>query len=128
MRIVWSPDYELGILLIDQQHRRIVDYINDLDRLAGQPDAQLGVARVLSGGMNFTLNRHLVFRGGRRTPLGAALVRYVVLAGVVLAGGVLLVDTLAAIGLPLVVAKVGADLLLFAVSYLVQRLVVFRGR
>lgn len=88
----------------------------------------LGLARVLSGGMNFTLNRHLVFRGGRRTPLGAALVRYVVLAGVVLAGGVLLVDTLAAIGLPLVVAKVGVDLLLFAVSYLVQRLVVFRGR
>lgn len=54
MRIVWSPDYELGILLIDQQHRRIVDYINDLDRLAGQPDAQLGVARVLYDLVDYT--------------------------------------------------------------------------
>ena len=46
MRILWGPAYELGILVIDQQHKRIVDYINELDRLADQPDAKLGVARV----------------------------------------------------------------------------------
>ncbi|HBC19260.1 MAG TPA: bacteriohemerythrin, partial [Alcanivorax sp.] len=54
MRIVWGPAYELGILVIDQQHKRIVDYINDLDRLVGQPGAQLGVARVLYDLVDYT--------------------------------------------------------------------------
>ena len=39
MRIVWGPQYELDILVIDQQHRRIVEFINALDQLVGQPDA-----------------------------------------------------------------------------------------
>ena len=54
MRILWGPAYELGILVIDQQHKRIVDYINELDRLADQPDAQLGVARVLYDLVDYT--------------------------------------------------------------------------
>ncbi|WP_062810891.1 bacteriohemerythrin [Alcanivorax sp. NBRC 102028] len=54
MRLVWGPAYELGILVIDQQHKRIVDYINDLDRLVGQPGAQLGVARVLYDLVDYT--------------------------------------------------------------------------
>lgn len=54
MRIAWGPEYELGILVIDQQHKRIVDYINDLDRLAGQPDAYLGVARILYDLVDYT--------------------------------------------------------------------------
>ena len=54
MRIAWGPEYELGILVIDQQHKRIVDYINTLDRLAGQPDAYLGVARILYDLVDYT--------------------------------------------------------------------------
>lgn len=54
MRIHWSPDYELGIAVIDAQHQRIVDYINTLDRLSGQPDARLGVARVLYDLIDYT--------------------------------------------------------------------------
>jgi len=30
-KILWSPGLNLGIDIIDQQHRRIVDYINQLD-------------------------------------------------------------------------------------------------
>ena len=33
MRIVWNPCYEIGIDVIDNQHRSIVDYINGLDCL-----------------------------------------------------------------------------------------------
>lgn len=54
MRIAWGPEYELGILVIDQQHKRIVDFINDLDRVAGQPDAYLGVARILYDLVDYT--------------------------------------------------------------------------
>ncbi|MDX1410458.1 MAG: bacteriohemerythrin [Saprospiraceae bacterium] len=54
MRIAWGPDYELGILVIDQQHKRIVDYINALDQLVGQPDAYLGVARILYDLVDYT--------------------------------------------------------------------------
>ena len=31
MSIVWSPDLNTGIEVIDQQHMRIVDFINDLE-------------------------------------------------------------------------------------------------
>lgn len=87
----------------------------------------LTLARLVSGGMNFAVNRHLVFRSGRRTPLRRALAGYAALAAVILAGGVLLVDALVALGASLLLAKVTADLTLFVLSYLVQRLLVFRG-
>lgn len=54
MRIQWSPEYELGIDLIDRQHRRIVDYINTLDELVDKPGARLGVARVLHDLVDYT--------------------------------------------------------------------------
>lgn len=54
MRIEWSPDYELGIAVIDRQHRRIVDYINTLDELIDKPGARLGVARVLYDLVDYT--------------------------------------------------------------------------
>ena len=31
MPLVWSPELDTGIDVIDQQHRRIVDYINALE-------------------------------------------------------------------------------------------------
>lgn len=54
MRIQWRSDYELGIAVIDRQHRRIVDYINTLDGLVGRPGARLGVARVLYDLVDYT--------------------------------------------------------------------------
>ncbi|MGY8776190.1 hypothetical protein [uncultured Spongiibacter sp.] len=29
-RFVWSPEYELGIEVIDHQHQRIIEYINQI--------------------------------------------------------------------------------------------------
>ncbi len=54
MRIVWGPQYELDILVIDQQHKRIVEFINALDSLVGKPDAYLGVARILYDLVDYT--------------------------------------------------------------------------
>ncbi|MGY5765734.1 GtrA family protein [Brachybacterium sp. DNPG3] len=96
--------------------------------LGGPVWAALASARLLSGGLNFSLNRWAVFRGGRRTPLLRSFLQYAALAAVVLVGGIVLVNALVAMGVPLLGAKIGADLLLFALSYVVQRLVVFRGR
>lgn len=90
--------------------------------------AALAAARVLSGGMNFALNRWLVFRGGQKPPVLRSLLRYAALAAVVLAGGVLLVDAIAAMGAPLLGAKLAADAILFGLSFAVQRMVVFRER
>src|SRR5690606_5356201 len=47
MRITWSPEYELGIAVIDKQHQRIVELINTLDRLVDEPDTHIAVSRVL---------------------------------------------------------------------------------
>ncbi|MCG7311549.1 bifunctional glycosyltransferase family 2/GtrA family protein [Brachybacterium sp. ACRRE] len=88
----------------------------------------LAAARVLSASGNFALNRRVVFDGGADVPLGRAVVRYGVLAAVVLGAGVLLVDALVGLGASLLVAKVTTDLALFVLSFLVQRLVVFGRR
>lgn len=91
-------------------------------------------ARVISAGTNFALNRHLVFSGRRsrgptRLPLRAQLLRYAALATAMLAANVVLLQALTAIGLSLLGAKVVAEVLLYLMSFQVQRVFVFgRGR
>ncbi|MDR1691990.1 MAG: bifunctional glycosyltransferase family 2/GtrA family protein, partial [Oscillospiraceae bacterium] len=81
------------------------------------------LARLLSGALNFTMNQRWVFRGknGDRT----ALLRYAALFIGQMLTSWLLVTALAEL-LPLTIAKVLVDLGLFAVSYYVQKNVVFR--
>lgn len=88
----------------------------------------LSAARALSASGNFTMNRMFVFAGGRSSSVVRAAARYAVLAALVLAAGVLLVSALHGLGVPLLVAKAATDLVLFALSYAVQRVVVFRAR
>lgn len=87
----------------------------------------LSVARVLSASGNFALNRAFVFAGARSSRLAGAAARYAALAIIVLVAGVLLLGALDGLGLPLLVAKVATDLVLFVLSYAVQRFVVFRA-
>lgn len=88
--------------------------------------AALAGARAVSAVVNFSSNRWWVFRGGRRVPLARAAARYAMLALGILLAGTVLVDVLAGLGVPVLIAKVSADLLLFCGSFAVQRLVVFR--
>jgi hemerythrin len=57
--IEWSADLDTGIPVIDNQHRRIVDYINKLDH-ARQHHSRDEVAEVLDELVDYTLS-HFAF-------------------------------------------------------------------
>lgn len=40
MAMKWKSEYNTGIEIIDDQHRRILDYINDLDEVLATPNYQ----------------------------------------------------------------------------------------
>lgn len=82
-------------------------------------------ARLLSGSVNFVVNRRFVFRRGRDVPVHRAVWRYVCLAVLLLAANYGIITVLTDAGIPLLAAKVLTDATLFVTSYAVQRAVVF---
>jgi putative flippase GtrA len=87
-------------------------------------------ARLLSGSLNFALNRSLVFGGasGPSSTLGRQALRYGALALGLLGASYGMLSVLTALGLALVPAKLITDIALYFVSYQVQRRLVFAGR
>lgn len=81
-------------------------------------------ARLISGTVNFLVNRHLVFRS-RSEPLGVHAIRYLALALGVVTAGYVLISALTALGMPLVPAKIVVDVGLYVLSFQVQRLAIF---
>jgi hemerythrin len=59
MKIIWSKEYELGIRVIDAQHQRIVEYINEIYVLS-ERDARADVSEVLQSLVDYTFS-HLAF-------------------------------------------------------------------
>lgn len=59
MAIVWTSELNTGIDVIDGQHRRIVDYINELENAAAQNN-HLSVGHVLDELVDYTLS-HFAF-------------------------------------------------------------------
>jgi len=55
----WTPDLDTGIKVIDRQHRRIVDYINQLHEAMGSSD-RASVQEVLDQTIDYTLT-HFAF-------------------------------------------------------------------
>lgn len=82
-------------------------------------------ARALSSVTNFLTNRSVVFSHGRSRHLRSAALRYGALALTLLGANVAVLAALTTVGIPLLVAKVATEALLFVVSYRVQRTVVF---
>ena len=83
-------------------------------------------ARLLSACFNYTLNKYMVFHGGGRA--SRDLPRYMLLAtGILIANSVLL-HALTALGLAAPLAKLITEMTLFAVSFSVQTLVIFRRK
>ncbi len=82
------------------------------------------VARILSSLFNFTVNRTVVFRS--REGLGKTLVRYYTLCLCQLLCSAGLVHLLSLTGCPSAVAKIPVDILLFLISFRIQRSWVFR--
>ena len=85
-------------------------------------------ARLTSAGVNFTVNRRLVFDGGRRVRARSAAWRYAALATVLLATNYLLLSTLHAAGLALLPAKLLTEVALVSSSFAAQRAFVFAPR
>lgn len=87
-------------------------------------------ARLLSASVNFAVNRRVVFRGATRAPTGGGgmpgqALRYAVLAVALLASNVVWLEALTGFGVPLLVAKIATEAVLFVTSYGVQRSFVF---
>ena len=59
MAILWTDDLNTGIDVIDKQHRRIVDYINDLELAKAKQDREV-VGKVLEELVDYTLS-HFAF-------------------------------------------------------------------
>lgn len=59
MAITWTDDLDTGIDVIDKQHRRIVDYINDLE-VANASGNKESVRRVLDDLVDYTMS-HFAF-------------------------------------------------------------------
>lgn len=95
---------------------------------AGLPVAGAVVlARACSAVVNFVLNRRLVFHD--TAPWWRAAARYLLLALAVVAGGATLTQLLVSAGLPVLTAKVLADVAMTALSFSLQRAcAVPRGR
>jgi putative flippase GtrA len=87
--------------------------------------ASIIAARVLSASVNFAVNRRFVFRRQGRAHAVRHALRYALLAGALLASNIVWMDALTGMGLPLIVAKVITEAVLFVTSYQVQRRFVF---
>ena len=82
-------------------------------------------ARVLSSSVNFAINRRVVFEHGRDKPTLIAAVQYFALVIGLLGLNYASLLSLQILGMPLLPAKLVTELLLFAVSWAVQRRFVF---
>ncbi len=82
------------------------------------------VARIVSAGVNYTLNRKLVFKS--RENVVKSTVRYFALAGIIMIGNTYLLGFLVEqLGVNRYAAKIVTELTFFAMSWMVQRFVIF---
>lgn len=83
------------------------------------------IARVISAGVNFTLNRKFVFKSDEH--LFKAAVQYILLAAAILVGNTLVLGFLVnTCRIHEMLAKLLTELMFFFVSWTVQRLVIFK--
>ncbi|MFH8252303.1 GtrA family protein [Microbacterium sp. B2969] len=82
-------------------------------------------ARVVSASVNFAVNRRVVFRHARGPGLRRQILRYAVLAIALLASNVVWMTALTEFGIPLLLAKIATEIVLFVTSYGVQKSFVF---
>ena len=81
-------------------------------------------ARLVSGTVNYTLNRKLVFKS--RTGFAKSAVQYILLAALILAGNTIVLSTLTGtLGINSMVAKLITEIIFFVISWTVQKYVIF---
>ena len=77
------------------------------------------LARMVSGGINYTMNRKLVFQSS--VGICGSLTKYIALAVVLAFCSYLLIRFMVALNVPVALAKPVAESLLFGFSFMVQR-------
>jgi glycosyltransferase involved in cell wall biosynthesis len=85
-------------------------------------------ARAVSSAVNFMVNRRIVFDHGRDRPAAAAGVRYFSLAALLLAANFGLIWALEGAGLLALPAKILAEAILLAISFVVQQRLLFTAQ
>ncbi len=80
------------------------------------------MARIISSYINYSINRHIVFGGGKKD----SILRYYILAVCVMAVGSLTTELLTGIGINSIIAKIMIDVPLFLINFWIQRKYVFR--
>ena len=73
MALKWSGDLSTGIDVIDKQHMRIIDYINDLERANAKGDRN-GIQNVLDSLVDYTLS-HFAFEESLQEEAGYKYVK-----------------------------------------------------
>lgn len=66
---VWSSEYELGISVIDSQHRRIIDYINQVYATMEREQNPKVINRILTDLVDYTFS-HLAFEEAMLEEIG----------------------------------------------------------
>ena len=85
------------------------------------------IARIISASINFTLNRKMVFKS--EESLGRSVIKYFILAVGILIGNTLVLYVLVnTCSINQMLAKIITEILFFVLSWLMQRLIVFRKR
>ena len=82
-------------------------------------------ARIISAGVNFSLNRNFVF--GSRENIFKSAVKYFLLAVVILIFNTCILKLLIAVETPYMLAKIITETLMFFFSWTVQKLFIFKG-
>jgi hemerythrin len=59
-KLVWTQDLNLGIEVIDEQHIRIVEYINELDDVRTSNNKREEVGRIIDAMLDYTIS-HFTF-------------------------------------------------------------------
>ena len=73
-KLVWSKDLNLGIDVIDKQHIRIVDYINELDDACTGNNKREEVGRVIDAMVGYTIS-HFTFEESMQEEAGYPFIK-----------------------------------------------------
>jgi len=82
------------------------------------------IARIISATTNYNINRKIVFKSNRN--LSKSFLEYFILAGFILVLNTILLNSLITIGINAFIAKILAEIVLFIISWLVQKKRIFR--
>ncbi len=50
----WDSQYSVGIQEIDDQHRKLIDFINELEQTLGEPNNRDAAVKILNGLVSYT--------------------------------------------------------------------------